>query len=126
MSEVDYEKKVSLEFFRQAGEYVKASIYCSFFVNGGAITAILAKTPLEEVTLFILFFVSGLICSIISFVTAYLTAYARASEYGAICNEAKKAVSKIYKVSFNASAFFGCLSAAFFFLGCACIMFFCR
>lgn len=44
MEEDNNSKLLAIEFYRQAGEYVKAALYSFFLLNGGAITAILARS----------------------------------------------------------------------------------
>ncbi len=74
MEEDNSSKLLAIEFYRQAGEYVKAALYSFFLLNGGAITAILAKSPLNEITIHIFWFIGGIVAAVISLVAAYLTA----------------------------------------------------
>lgn len=85
MEEDNSSRLLAIEFYRQAGEYMKAALYSLFLLNGGAITAILAKSPLNEITVHIFCFIAGIMAAVISLVTAFLSANEMArSNWGSI------------------------------------------
>lgn len=72
MGSDEQNRLLAIECYRQAGEYVRAALYSFFLLNGGAITAILAKSPLNEITVHIFWFIGGIVAAVLSLMTAFL------------------------------------------------------
>ena len=113
-------RALAIEFYRQAGEYVKAALYSLFLLNGGAITAILAKSSLHDITGHIFWFLGGIASAVASLVTAYLSTNEIARFNGGhdLSPFGIFAPRVVFNTFFITTLFLACISLVAFFVGC--------
>ena len=114
---------LGIECYRQAGEFVKAALYSFFLLNGGAITAILAKSSLNEITVHIFWFIGGIVAAVLSLVAAFLAINEAARLNGGydVSPFSPYAPRVVFTKFFFITLFFALISLIAFLVGCIAV-----